>query len=382
MKQMSIPYIPLPELSALMKTFWTLPTRGDRWLLSEDEQRIQFFSLGQYALRAGIETILVHGNEKEGGIWLPDYFCNDALNCFRFRQRQFSFYPIQENLQPDWNRLEPLARKVGPPKVLILVHYFGFPNDVREAQKFCNKWGAELIEDAAHVLMPTGSIGNCENIVIYSPRKILALPECGVAVFPRRINDNALHTDIVNSRKKVCSWLVRRLTQKILVALRIPWHHFSPQGYSITSSAITESTEEREPSNSPTRFTLKLLTIAERMFEEIVAKRRANYEQLCSAFSGNKRIRLLFPHLLEDVCPFVFPFIVHEGRDKIIDELKKSGVPANYWPKLPPEVVASEANYRVAHWLQHNIVGVSIHQSIRPQQMEYMIANLRRVLSN
>ena len=95
---------------------------------------------------------------------------------------QLVFYPVTENLNPDWRLLHALVLLNGKPDVFILVHYFGFPGEIRNAFQFCQQVGAVLLEDGAHVLTPIGGIGKFSWASVFSPYKLLPVPKLGVLV--------------------------------------------------------------------------------------------------------------------------------------------------------------------------------------------------------
>ena len=68
--------------------------------------------------------------------------------------------------------------------VFVLVHYVCFPNAAAEARLFCDRHGMVLLEDAAHVLLPSAGIGSGE-LLVFSLRKLLAVPSGGILVISR-----------------------------------------------------------------------------------------------------------------------------------------------------------------------------------------------------
>ena len=94
---------------------------------------------------------------------------------------QLVFYPITEQLNPDWPLVDELVSQYGSPDIFILVHYFGFHGEIQQVVQFC-KNGSELLEDCAHVLIPFGEIGKHSWASVFSPYKLLAIPKMGILV--------------------------------------------------------------------------------------------------------------------------------------------------------------------------------------------------------
>ena len=91
------------------------------------------------------------------------------------------FYPINHNLEPDHKTCRDLA-KVYPTDLFVLVHYFGCPTFAAPTKDFCAKQHAWLLEDAAHVLRPISGVGKYGDFIIYSPHKLLPIPDGAVLI--------------------------------------------------------------------------------------------------------------------------------------------------------------------------------------------------------
>lgn len=113
--------------------------------------------------------------------WFPEYFCGDALKPLQRLGAPIVCYPVDGRLRPDWAACESLSKDQRP-GYFVLVHYFGRCNDLEGARAFCGRTGAKLVEDATHVLRPTGRIGRGGDFVCYSPRKFFDIPDGGLLV--------------------------------------------------------------------------------------------------------------------------------------------------------------------------------------------------------
>ncbi|MFC1480305.1 DegT/DnrJ/EryC1/StrS family aminotransferase, partial [Candidatus Omnitrophota bacterium] len=157
----------------------------------------------------GVEVLIKETKKTQGCIWVPDYICNEPLEALRDSRFNLVFYPIDRDLRPKWDVLEFLAEETARPDVFVLVHYFGFTNDINGARMFCQKYQAELLEDAAHTLFPTGCIGQSDNAIIFSPRKLLSVPEGGLLVMPERFSHHLADGNRKSDKKVVIKWLAR-----------------------------------------------------------------------------------------------------------------------------------------------------------------------------
>lgn len=341
----------------------------------------QIYHSGRYCLAAGIQALRRVTNEEMVTVWIPGYFCNEALDPLRDLPVAVRFYPVREDLTPDWSLLEKWAARESGLKVFVLVHYFGFPNTTEEAHAFCYKYGMVLLEDAAHVLLPYLSIGSGD-LVVFSPRKLLAVPSGGVLVISRNLAPNLVDVDGVGGREvgETVWWLARRLAQQILVRLHIPWHLFMITRWKSERSANTDGLSQAKRRRCDP-FVLRLLTVMEQNMREVIKQRRRHYNCLLNSTTKLVHSRPLFPVLPDGVCPYAFPVMVDSGSKDVVARLQSWGIPASQWPDLPPEVLASEAEHRIAVRTYERLLLLPVHQSLTPKQVDVVGQRVRMALS-
>jgi DegT/DnrJ/EryC1/StrS aminotransferase family len=374
----TVPAAPLPLVRDLLGMFTAAEFSGATgWSDDLREHSPRFFHRGSVALAAGIEAIGRSLGSPALTVWVPDYFCNEALDLVRRAEVALRFYPVREDLSPDWERFAESPAADGNAQVLVLVHYFGFPNATGEARQFCDQKRMILVEDAAHMLKGAKGMG-LGDFVIFSPRKVLALPSGGLlmasSTFVNSVNNQPSQPDLFET----AGWIIRRLIQSVLVELRFPWHRFS--NYEAAAAAPGEyssATTLVKPSNS---YALKLLTVVSRRLNEVVARRRQNYEQLLGWSRGLKRVRPLCPVLTDDICPYAFPLLVGDGCADVVARLNQLGVLASRWPDLPPELSLAKHEHQVAFKLYDQLMLLPVHQSLQTKQIERMGKALRAVV--
>ena len=102
---------------------------------------------------------------------LPDFICDVVLHPLKELNLRIVFYPLNDDLTPVWSELLRLHRRT-PFNALIMVHYFGFPQDINKFTSFCATNGLYLIEDASHCSggrVLGRSLGSFGDIGISSP---------------------------------------------------------------------------------------------------------------------------------------------------------------------------------------------------------------------
>lgn len=137
-----------------------------------------YFTSGRAALFNGLKCLNLN---KKDIILLPEIICKEALIPFEKLNIKYKFYNLNKNLTPDWYNIETLnTEKV---KGIMMVHYFGFPNDINKFNLFRKKQNKFLIEDYCHGLdgkYQNFKLGNIGDISVISPRKIIKIPSGGI----------------------------------------------------------------------------------------------------------------------------------------------------------------------------------------------------------
>ncbi|MBI4061616.1 MAG: hypothetical protein HY403_09315 [Elusimicrobia bacterium] len=347
---MTVPAAPLPAIAGLIRALPAVKSsEGEPWLRGDRGRRAAFYGRGSAAL--AVAASVLRENAAGGWkLWVPEYFCGDALAPARRLGIPLSFYPVKEDLSPDF------PEDLAGPGALLLVHYFGFPNAAAAAGAACRRAGLTLIEDAAHVLIPCDGIGSSD-WAIYSPRKLLALPSGGLLILPEKAVSQLPAAEPPEAGESA-RWALRRLTQSALRVARIPWHG----GRSVPAAADGSDPAVRACSV----YALSLLKQAEIGFGEVARRRRENFYRVASWIGHVRDARPLHHDLPDAVCPYAYPLRVPDA-ERFVGALRASGVPAYRWPDLPPE-----AGGPVARRLAAEMVLLPVHQSLLPRELERM----------
>jgi len=307
--KLSIPITPIPNISHLTSSIFAHQSSGNLW--RHPGQKAVFLGRGAWGISERVKILLRIKGKTTGIVFLPDYFCNQALIPLRLQPVQLVFYPVTEKLNPDWPQIDDLVLQFGNPDLFILVHYFGFSGEITKALQFCKRVGAELLEDCAHVLMPFDEIGKHSWAVVYSPYKLLPVPELGILIVSEK-------TGIVREKfgKKewfnadIYKWIVKRLMQSFLISCKISWRKGMVAPFELDAKATFEE------DMSVSTWVLQMLKILESQLEYYKLLRREYYriieEQILTINSNI--VSPFFSSLLKDVCPYLFP--VHQSLTK------------------------------------------------------------------
>ena len=236
------------------------------------------------------------------------------------------FYRMDENLLIDAADVQCKIRE-RLPRVLVLIHYFGYPDPNSEAlAAYGRKHGVIVLEDEAHAMLSDlvgGVCGRAGDSAIFSLHKVLPFHEGGLLLLNSSASDSV--------RKKLA--------------------------------------EDEHPG--------ELLSFWEYDLHCIAAVRRRNAEQLIAALPALEgRVSLLFPSLPPGVVPQTLPVVIQQkNRDDLYFEMNSAGFGVvSLYHTLIGDIGAQE--FPESHLLASHIMNLPVHQDVEPQQLEAMVHKL------
>jgi perosamine synthetase len=297
------------------------------------------------------------------------------------------FYKVGPDAAAD---LADIAAKLSPAsKVLMVTHYFGFPQPLAQLRALCDARGLLLLEDCAHCFFgsyqgrPVGSWGDYaiassmkffpiyEGGCLVSARHALAAPaprSAGV-LFELKSALNALEHDFAFGRRaplKALLWLPLRLKAAL-------WRARAGAPLAPSSS---DSSVDFDPAWLDKRSSwFSRMVLRRSSHGRIVERRRSHYRQLEQAVAGLAGCRPLFARLPDGVCPWMFPLWV-ERPQEAFERLLAARVPVtrfaqSLWPGVDASVCADSAA------LSRHVLAIPCHQGLRADEMAWLAGALR-----
>jgi len=150
---------------------------------------MNFFAQGRTALYYGLLKLKI---KKENKILIPNYICKSLLTPIIKLKINYSFYNINDNFTFN---LSEIKKKALAKDYLLIVHYFGQPQNVNHILNFCKKNSIKLIEDNAHGYSGKFRgklLGTFGEIGFSSPRKILNIDTGGILYYKKNIISSRL----------------------------------------------------------------------------------------------------------------------------------------------------------------------------------------------
>ena len=324
------------------------------------KQSLFLFSRSSWSISFITSWYLKHKNTNRLKIWVPSYFCNQALIPVRNLNVDIAFYPITRNMIPNWQWCDDKV-KADETNIFILVHYFGVENEIRKTRKFCNKKNALFIEDAAHVFIPTGQIGRFSDFTLYSLYKFLPISDGAV------LTTNIKNSDIINQLEKqhllLCrtkenghKWFLKSIIKKITPSFILSNYYRNKTRSHSDNEGQTEFKQKPGISSFSENY-IKNLTLND--INKMKQMRCKNYE-LIKFFLDSYN----FNNQYNSTPGEYAIFSTFSDADKILTFLSNRFLPCSTWPDLAPEVVNDSKIFENANIFRQSAIIFPIYPMI------------------
>ena len=301
----------------------------------------RIYSHARFAL---VEALRMLGVGPGDDVLLPAFICRDVLASIHALGASAVFYPVDELLRPT-----SLVKKESI-KAVIVVNYFGFPQELRPFSDYSSETGVKVVEDNAHGWLSKDSLGRPLGtrtpVGITSFRKTIRVVDGAILhCTDRTLNYLVPHQPEVKPDSLPLSFKFRRKAavlerQSGLPLMRVLRHTLRllrkiTSGASLPrSSYLSEVNLPEDP--RPHQDSMDRLYSLDQEAE--IRRRRDLYLRVQQELSSVS-VQPIFISLPDGVAPYGFPFI---GDSNLLPEierrLRKLGVEVITWPDLPSAV--------------------------------------------
>ncbi len=381
-------FSPIPSLRILVKSlisYFFLKNLDKKklatpWLKSNN--KFIWLSRSTYSLALIAELRRIQFCKNYVNIFVPDYICNAALTILRNKNIRLHFYNIDSDLKPNKESILALKSKIKP-DIIIQVHYFGKEADTQylfDLSKECNSW---FIEDATHILVPYGSIGERGDFIMYSPYKHFPIPDGALLVFKSKFSFNNFkkseqnlydyisqpRRDLIIENRKIfiIKWLIKKFLQSTL-NLNISYFKEKPNQEKIPLIVSGPRVNN---------LSLTILKYSILDLEKIIEYKQNIKIKLAKALKslGNKNINKDF-----ETIPYFLTFnpgLSSLELAKLLINQKNIWIelPFLFWPDLPPEVINNYSFHFYANYLLNTTVFLPLHLSTKKRSLKNFIKN-------
>ncbi len=313
-------------------------------------------------------------------VLLPAYHCLAMIEPLEWLGLKPLFYRLHQDLSIDFADLE--ARLDRSCKALVIVHYFGFPQDGPRLRGLCDHFGLTLIEDCAHSFFGARqgeSLGSFGDFAIGSLPKFFPLRGGGVLVSGR----HRLPLESLAEQGPLAD--LQALVRELQIA-----HYYGRLRplLPVTTGAAAlakllgrlgcgRAFAEAGGNASSLGFTAGRVaksTLGASEPDRIVTQRRRNYETICRLLGGRPGIVLLKPRLEPGVVPYMVPLRIPALR-RIFANLEDRAVPMQRFGQFL-SVDLDEQLCPVSSDLSHHGLQLPCHQNLQDDEIHWMVEQL------
>ena len=134
-------------------------------------KKIIYFNNGRSALNVGIKILSL---KKDSVILVPEIICDVVIETILNNNLKINYYKLNDKFQPIWSELNKKSYKIV--SSILMVHFFGYPQNMSKFKKLKKEKKIYLIEDNCHSLNikhKNKILGMSGDIGIDSPRKLI-----------------------------------------------------------------------------------------------------------------------------------------------------------------------------------------------------------------
>jgi perosamine synthetase len=351
---------------------------------------------GTAAIYQGARALKLTANDR---VLCPAYNCGHEIEPLLRQKVSVGFYSVNRQLEIGLSDLE--KRIDRQTRAVLVTHYFGFPQPLGTIRELCDAHGLYLIEDCAHALFskdPTGYLGTAGDIAVFSLRKTIPLPNGGALL----VNRPGIETPSdLRSPHWVSTWIkildlwkkstLQHSASPLFLSLRIV-----PLALASILMGGTRILDKLhmlghlalvDPDGEDFDFDSEILDweiagFGQRIIhnidpEQIVKRRRENFQWLLDGLKGAKGCRSVFHSLPAGVCPLFFPLLVY-NRDEVIWKLNQKGISAaKWWETFHDSVPWDE--FPDAVFLKDHMIALPIHQDLTENHIQKIIDEFHRL---
>ena len=301
------------------------PNDAGRGLLDAWLGRHRAYALFENARSAIFHVLKSHAADR---VWLPAYLCEVVADASRRAGAQIAYFPLGDTLEPD---IGFLAKHLRAGDFCLALDYFGRDPGHEFRQFVAGRADVHWIEDRAHAwstgLAPWG------RWVVYSPRKLIGVPDGGVLIDTHGTDPAARHARASGSAAFVHAALGRFEDRD--GSRNALWH----------AASVRHERAMRIGMRPMSRISETILRGVDA--SALARRRRANY-RLLQAHLGEMA---LFGDASARWVPSGFPLRL-QGAERLWKRLCAQGIFAQrHWARLPSPPRAFAREHRLAREL-------------------------------
>ncbi|MBY6140863.1 DegT/DnrJ/EryC1/StrS family aminotransferase [Leisingera daeponensis] len=326
---------------------------------------------GRFAIREGLRAL---GLPKGAKVLLPAWHCGSEADAVLAAGMKISLYRLQQDLSAD---LDDIRRQLqgGAVAAVYAIHYFGYPQPLRELQALAREHGAAVIEDVALGLFsctPDGaSLGGQGDMSVFSLVKTLPLPDGG-ALWLRRPCCKATDRLTAMPLRPALAGLKGVLRRGIAAPRPVA----DAPAHLLEAWHPRAGISETDMGGRISPFSRILLRMADS--GKVRAAHRANFKTLQDNVPRHAGMHSLMPDLPAGACPAFFPLFTRNA-DRVHAALHAENIQSvRFWRQFHHAV--DLASHPEAEALKRSVLRLPVHPGLRPQDLQRICAVLHQII--
>ena len=296
------------------------------------------FARARTALKVGLRQF---GFKQGDKILVPDFICEALVHPLLEFGLVPTYYSINQDLSPDWQVLESTASNSSH-AAIIMVHYFGQPQDIERFREFSDQYHLVLIDDNGHGHggelggRPLGTFGD---IGIGSPRKFVGVPSGGCLYGMTEESSKFAH-----SMLRYPAYGLKSVARTFVYSFQPLWRLVKSWAY--RNKEWGNPYCFRDSVELDYRIDLLSRWCIEKVDWKIIARQRRDRWHAWERFLEGKGLSLVFTDVHPESCPLALPAYASELSERnrwLIWGVEKK-IPLYPWPSLPESVIAEKAS--------------------------------------
>ncbi|MDD5773361.1 MAG: DegT/DnrJ/EryC1/StrS family aminotransferase [bacterium] len=371
----------IPQLQTLpLNTFFKHSNDNCKEIFKEN---IITFRYGRNAIWWGLKYLDIKSGEN---VLVPSSLCDVVIDPFVSLGINLKYYSLDKSLKYG---PEEIRKKIDKDtRAVYVIHYFGFPQDLSAVKDICDKNKLFLIEDCAHSFLGSFNgkpLGDFGDISIFSPRKFLPVPDGGFL----KINKNNLKLPAIEKEEKFIPAAVG-LTKLILKDMA--FNNLIPLGILKKALKVFKEPEDNLPLtykgslnhnfNEEISFLSKYI-INKLDLDEVIDKRRKNFNYWINILDELPGIKPLFSQLPEGVVPYSFPVLI-EKRDEFLIKFENAGMffePTLNWTFYNlNNLLNKNEKFSDTQFLAERFLSLPVYQSLDLNKLEKIRKRMAKIL--
>jgi dTDP-4-amino-4,6-dideoxygalactose transaminase/glycosyltransferase involved in cell wall biosynthesis len=359
----------------------------------DGDSKPRFFLLARYALYHGLRDLGIGQGDE---VLVPAYICDAAVKAIEARGAVPVFFRVDRDCSLDWEDAE--KRISARTRAVLVVHYFGFPQDLAPARELADRHKLLLVEDCAHVLhgeIGGRALGSFSDASVFSWRKFLpSFYGAGLVLnSPTPMGPLELRREPFSFDLKIMKSLIDDLWPD---NGNSSWPHSllhrSADGLKWIRGRWTDSRSQQDQQGpaletNTSDFDLRLANSAlspisafvlrHSDMPAIAEKRAANFKRLAERLAHIPGVRPLFTSFPEKNAPLYFP-LFFSNLSRAHRQVRELGIPATAWDGVRPAAV-SDNGFPDAAFLYENLAFLPVHQNLQDRDLDQIADVVKKV---